>query len=112
MSSRKRAQVKNNSPLDTLFTPTRRRQESSPDDSPSPGDERTARQSSVQLYEDQLDWIDEKRIEARKQGGRRLRKTDFVRALIDLAMSCDVDLRGVTTDEELVERFREGIKNS
>jgi hypothetical protein len=80
-------------------------------DEQSPQPERKARQSSVQLYEDQLDWLDEKRMEARKKGGRRLRKTEFIRALIDLAMRTDVDLKGIQSEEDIAQRFEEAIKN-
>lgn len=112
MPSRKRARVSSNSPLDKIFTPpetteTGRSKKAKTGDAPHRA---SPRQSSVQLYEDQLDWLDHLRIEARKDDGRRLRKTELIRALVDLAMRYEVDMRGVQSEAEIIERFERAIR--
>lgn len=72
--------------------------------------EKSPTQTSVQLFEDQLDWLDEKRMEARKKGGKRLTKTELIRSLIDFGRELHVDFSGVTTESEVLERLRKARK--
>lgn len=129
MSSRKRASLSNNSPLDQLFTPsavtpptedeeapaatqeTRQRAEgaagsaretmatgrerdarpqpfvraSSPLTEPAPEAERELRQTTIMIYDDQADWLDEACYLARRQSGNNLSKAAILRALVDMA---------------------------
>ncbi len=69
------------------------------------------RQTTVMLHDKEMDWLDEKVMEVRKNGGKALRKTALVRALINLAIASPVDIKGVKSEEELVERFEQADKN-
>jgi len=53
-----------------------------------------------------LEWIG---LEARRSGGLRLPKASIVRALVRVLMRMDVDVSGVTTQEELEERIWEAM---
>jgi hypothetical protein len=68
------------------------------------------RQSAVFLEEQQIDWLEDKCREARRNGGKAIRKAAIIRALIDVAMESPVDLSGLRRDAELVERIREGLR--
>jgi hypothetical protein len=80
-------------------------------DTERPTPDETLRQTSVMLYDKEIDWLDQQVIEIRKRGGKGLRKTAIIRGLINLAMTAPVDLRGVKDEAELVERFEQGIKS-
>ena len=68
------------------------------------------RQSAVFLEEQHIDWLEDKCREARRNGGKAIRKAAIIRALIDVAMESPVDLSGLRRDAELVERIREGLR--
>jgi hypothetical protein len=68
------------------------------------------RQSAVFLEEQQIDWLEDKCREARRNGGKAIRKAAIIRALIDVAMASPVDLSGLRRDTELVERIRQGLR--
>jgi hypothetical protein len=68
------------------------------------------RQSAVFLEERHLDWLDDRCREARRNGGRAIRKAAIIRALLDVAMSAPVDLTGLRRVEELDERLRRGLR--
>lgn len=68
------------------------------------------RQSAIFLEDRQLDWLDDRCREARKRGGRAIRKAVIIRTLIDIAMECPVDLTSLRDEEELVERIRLGLR--
>jgi hypothetical protein len=68
------------------------------------------RQSAVFLEEQHIDWLEDKCREARKQGGKAIRKAAIIRALIDVAMESPVDLSGLRRDVDLVERIRQGMR--
>ncbi len=68
------------------------------------------RQSAVFLEERHLDWLDDRCREARKNGGRAIRKAAIIRALIDVAMEAPVDLTGLRQVEDLNERLRRGLR--
>jgi hypothetical protein len=68
------------------------------------------RQSAVFLEERHLDWLDDRCREARKNGGRAIRKAAIIRALLDVAMDAPVDLTGLRQVDELNERLRRGLR--
>lgn len=68
------------------------------------------RQSAVFLEEQHLDWLEDRCREARKAGGRAIRKAAIIRALLDVAMEADVDLTGLRRDEDLVDRLRKALR--
>jgi hypothetical protein len=68
------------------------------------------RQSAVFLEEQQIDWLEDKCREARKNGGKAIRKAAIIRALLDVAMESPIDLTGLRRDAELVERMRRGMR--
>jgi hypothetical protein len=138
MSSRKRASLSNNSPLDQLFGPTTetspaeeetqetatteetherrdpdrdapsRRDWSAPVDPPrtakeqpfvrptpaaaqgEPQAERELRQTTIMIYGDQADWLDEACYLARRQTGNNISKAAILRALVDMAREDDI----------------------
>jgi hypothetical protein len=70
------------------------------------------RQSAVFLEEQHIDWLEDKCREARKQGGKAIRKAAIIRALIDAAMESPIDLSGLRRDADLVERIRQGLRQA
>ena len=114
MSSNKRASLSSNSPLDQLFSPSREREEpvrenppAAPetrmrqereaqapprgslveeDTVPAPEEmERELRQTTIMIYGDQADWLDEACYLARRESGSNLSKAAILRALVDMA---------------------------
>lgn len=127
MSSRKRASLSNNSPLDQLFAPAQEREEreeerelepeveqkredereaaSSPRErraqagslvqeaAPSEEEEeRELRQTTIMIYDDQADWLDEASYLARRESGSNVSKAAILRALVDMARE-EADVR-------------------
>jgi hypothetical protein len=124
MSVNKRASIKSKSPLDAFIgNPSAERATADPVPDAAALTNRAAaeqlgqdlRQTTIMAYDEQLDWLDEKCIEARKRKGKRkgpaIRKAAIIRALIDLARSAPVDLSGLQSEEELVHRFEQAIKS-
>jgi hypothetical protein len=70
------------------------------------------RQSAVFLEEQQIDWLEDKCREARRNGGKAIRKAAIIRALIDVAMESPVDLSGLKRDGDLIERIRQGMRRT
>jgi hypothetical protein len=68
------------------------------------------RQSAVFLEERQIDWLEDRCREARRNGGKAIRKAAIIRALLDVAMAAPVDLTGLRRDAELVERIRQAVR--
>ncbi len=85
----------------------RRPQEDAPEQTAGHG---PTRQSAVFLEEQHIDWLEDKCREARKNGGKAIRKAAIIRALLDVAMESPVDLTGLRRDSELVERVRAGLR--
>ena len=75
-----------------------------------PGAHAPTRQSAVFLEERQIDWLEDKCREARRNGGKAIRKAAIIRALLDVAMSAPVDLTGLRRDADLVERIRQAVR--
>jgi hypothetical protein len=69
------------------------------------------RQTTLLAYDYQLDWLDQKCIEARRGAGKPIRKAVLIRSLLDLAISAPVDLTGITSEDELVDRLEKAIKS-
>jgi hypothetical protein len=67
------------------------------------------RQSAVFLEDEHLDWLDDRCREARRNGGRALRKAEIIRALLDVAMQAPIDFTGLRRNEELVDRLRKAL---
>ena len=116
MPSTKRASIKKNNPLDNLFGPPTGAPPA-PSDTNGNGDQKESiagapelRQTTIMVYDEQLDWLEQKCTEARRGGGKALRKAVVIRALIDLARSSAVDLSGVKTEEQLLVRIERAIK--
>jgi len=86
-----------------------RRPEAEQAEPPSVGHSAT-RQSAVFLEERQIDWLEDKCREARRNGGKAIRKAAIIRALLDVAMAAPVDLTGLRRDTDLVERIRQAVR--
>lgn len=87
----------------------RRNEDESPE--PAAGHSPT-RQSAVFLEEQQIDWLEDKCREARKNGGKAIRKAAIIRALLDVAMESPIDLTGLRRDSELIERMRRAMRGA
>lgn len=68
------------------------------------------RQSAIFLEERHIDWLEDRCREARRRGGRAIRKAALIRALLDVAMEASIDLTGLRHEEDLVERVRRGLR--
>ena len=75
-------------------------------------DSSKTRQSAVFLEERHIDWLEDKCREARKNGGKAIRKAAIIRALLDVAMDSPVDLTGLRRDADLVERIKHGVRRA
>lgn len=126
MSAKKRASLSDNSPLDQLFSPRTERETSPPvrrdrgaEDAgaaevtaptPEPAPVREAapslRQTTILLYEEQSDWLDEVCYLAKREGGSVISKAAVIRALLDLAREYDVSLAGAQDDDEIRARLK------
>jgi len=69
------------------------------------------RQTTIMLEDRHLDWLESKMIEARKLGGKPVRKAALIRALIELAMASPLNLAGLSDEEELTHRLERAIKS-
>lgn len=70
------------------------------------------RQSAIFLEDRHLDWLDDKCREARKRGGRAIRKAVIIRSLLDVAIDSKIDLTSLRDETELTERIRKGLRAS
>lgn len=108
----KRASIKNNSPLDAMFQPSTAPAAKQADDSPpSPVDKPATRQTSVFLTEDQITWLDNAALQAKREGGKAIRKAVVLRTLVEIAMQTPLDLTGVQSEEEVRERMESALKS-
>lgn len=73
------------------------------------GGAQETRQASVQLYEYQLDWIEDTLRTIKKSGGRSITKTNLIRALVQISIDSGVKLRGVSNEDELISRLKEEL---
>lgn len=67
------------------------------------------RQSAIFLEERQIDWLEKKRLEARKNGGKAIRKAAIIRAILDVVMAAPVDLVGLKDEEEITRRIKQAL---
>jgi len=115
MPSTKRASIKNNSPLDNLFgapagDPSMPLEVNGNGAKNGPVVEEPLRQTTIMVYDEQLDWLEQKCTEARSKGGKPIRKAVVIRTLIDLARSSEVDLSGLKNEQDLIVRIERAIK--
>ena len=68
------------------------------------------RQSAVFLEERHIDWLEDRCRDARRKGGRAIRKAAIIRALIDVAMESPIDLTGLRREEDLVQRIKKALQ--
>ncbi len=68
------------------------------------------RQSAIFLEEQHLDWLEDRCREARKNGGRAVRKAAIIRALLDVAMDSPVDLNGLRDQDDLLDRMKRSLR--
>lgn len=74
------------------------------------GEKPRTRQSAIFLEERQIDWLEDRCREARKNGGRAIRKAAIIRALLDVAIESGVDLSGLRREEDLGRRIRQALR--
>jgi hypothetical protein len=72
--------------------------------------EEASRSSNVTLPIKVWEWIDTKHAEARRNGGKPLRKAAIIRAVFEVIMVADVDLAGVQSEEELTARLLRAVR--
>lgn len=77
---------------------------------PAPPTPQPVVQTSFQAYQDQLDWIDQSVLEARKGGGRKIRKTDILRSIIDFARELEPNFTGIQSEDELRNRLFDAMR--
>jgi hypothetical protein len=70
-------------------------------------DEAKNHQTAVWLGEPELEWLDNKCQELRRGGWRGVTRSALIRALIRASMDKQIDIRGVSGEEEF--RFRVAI---
>jgi len=75
----------------------------------APAEKGQTRQSAIFLEERHLDWLEDRCREARRNGGRAIRKAAVIRAILDVAMSREINLTSLRREEDLVERVRRGV---
>ncbi len=78
-------------------------------ESPEDGEKPRTRQSAIFLEERQIDWMEDRCREARRNGGRAIRKAAIIRALLDVAIESGVDLTGLRREEDLGRRIRQAL---
>ena len=107
----KRASIKDKSPLDAMFQPSAvpiAEQEERP--TSSRADKPATRQTSVFLTEDQITWLDNAALQAKREGGKAIRKAVVLRTLVEIAMQTPLDLTGVQSEEEVRARMESALK--
>jgi hypothetical protein len=125
MSANKRASIKKNNPLEQLFSRQEGKttaEEASVAESASTADTGTPaapvnskevafHKTSLLVTEDQLFWLEEQCLQARR-GGRTLHKAELIRALIDIARDSEVDLAELQDQEDLAQKLTQAIKGA
>ncbi len=74
------------------------------------GERSQTRQSAIFLEEQHIDWLEDRCREARRRGGRAIRKAAIIRALLDVAMEANIDLTCLRREEDLVVRIRQALR--
>ncbi|MEM7125703.1 MAG: hypothetical protein AAF702_05220 [Chloroflexota bacterium] len=68
------------------------------------------RSSNVTLPVSMWDWIDDRHREIQRSGWHSARKAAVIRAVLRVAMTVEVDLAGVMSEEEIVQRYKRAMK--
>lgn len=105
MSQRKKVSIQDRDPLNNLFATTGTADNGKDVAASSRGE---TRQSTILLYDDQLAWLDEKCLEARR-GGKSIRKAVIIRSLIDLAIKANAQMTGIQSEDEIISRLESAI---
>lgn len=64
----------------------------------------------ISITKDMESWLQSLSSDMKSSGGYKLPKSYIIRALLDAAMGLKIDVSGVKTEEELVERILRSIK--
>jgi hypothetical protein len=68
-------------------------------------------QSTVFLGTRQIEWLEDQHRQISRSGGsKKIKKAAIIRALVSVAMEAPIDLQGVTSEDELAERIRAGLR--
>jgi hypothetical protein len=81
-----------------------------PGSQPAPAQRHSTRQSAIFLEEYHLDWLDDRCREARRNGGRAVRKAAVIRALLDIAMEANIDLTTLQSEDDIKPRIRSAFR--
>jgi hypothetical protein len=81
-----------------------------PDSQAAVAPHKSTRQSAIFLEEYHLDWLDDRCREARRNGGRAVRKAAVIRALLDIAMEANIDLTTLQSEDEIKPRIRAAFR--
>ncbi len=108
--AKKRASLGDNSPLDQLFSPkpSAPKQPASVPAKPVQPATPELKTTTIQLYPDQMEWLDTMSFMA-KRGGGKASKAAIIRGMIELARAHDVDFSGVKDDEEILGRLYDAL---
>jgi hypothetical protein len=64
----------------------------------------------IPMTENQIKFLDELGMEAKRTGGYKLAKTVIIRACLEALKKLPINLRGVKTEKDLTERILEAAK--
>src|SRR5207248_4486143 len=77
------------------------------------GDQEATHQSTVFLGTQQIEWLEDQHRQISRSGGsKKIKKAAIIRALVSVAMEAPIDLQGVTSERELADRIRAGLRAS
>jgi hypothetical protein len=77
------------------------------------GNAEATHQSTVFLGTQQIEWLEDQHRQISRSGGsKKIKKAAIIRALVNVAMEAPIDLQGVTSEDELAERIRAGLRAS
>ena len=65
---------------------------------------------TITISDGALDWFYELSRRMKKNGGYKLPRSYIIRALINVSMKLDIDVKGVKTEKDLEERIIRGCK--
>ena len=64
----------------------------------------------IPMTENQIKFLDELGMEAKRTGGYKLAKTVIIRACLEVLKKLNINLQGVKTEKDLTERILEAVK--
>lgn len=104
-------------PADPDAPPTEPVADAAPEPEPEPAPARPpapsktpTRQSAIFLEERHIDWLEDRCREARRNGGRAIRKAAVIRAILDVAMEADVHITALRHEDDLLPRIRQALR--